>query len=70
MKDIMQACMKGCRWCPLVPVVLGIILFLLGYFLNAETVRVLWLVFSCFPILMGLVTLIMMNTIFKEQNQP
>ena len=41
----MQACMKGCRWCPLVPVVLGIILFLLGYFQNAETVRVLWLVF-------------------------
>ena len=66
MKDMMQACMKGCRWCPLIPLVIGVILFLLGYFLDAETVRSLWLVFSCFPIVMGLMALIMMNTMFKE----
>ena len=66
MKDMMQACMNGCRWCPLIPLAIGIILFLLGYFLDAETVRILWLVFSCLPIVMGLVALIMMNTKFKE----
>lgn len=66
MKDMMQACMKGCRWCPLIPLILGIILFLLGYFLDAQTVRLLWLVFSCFPIVMGLMALVMMNTMFKE----
>lgn len=66
MKDMMQACMKKCRWCPLIPMTLGVILFLLGYFLQAEMVRVLWLVFSCIPIFMGAVALIMMNTLFKE----
>ena len=66
MKDMMQACMKQCRWCPLIPLVIGVILFLLGYFLDADTVRVLWLVFSCLQILMGLAALILINTMFKE----
>lgn len=66
MKDMMQACMKGCRWCPLIPLTFGVVLFLLGYFLDAETARILLLVFSCVPIVMGLMALIMMNTMFKK----
>jgi len=66
MRDMMQACMKKCRWCPIIPLIFGVVLFLPGYFLNAETVRILWLVFSCIPIFMGLMALIMMNTMFKE----
>ena len=66
MKNMMQACMKGCRWCPLIPLILGVILFLLGYFLDAQTVKLLWLVFSCIPIVVGLLALTMMNTMFKE----
>ena len=66
MKDMMPACMKGCRWCTLIPLVIGAILFLLGYFLDAETVRILWLVFSCLLTVMGLMALIMMTTMFKE----
>lgn len=66
MKDMMQACMKGCRWCPLISLIFGVILFLLGYFLEADTVRVLWLVFSCLPIVIGVVGLIMMNFMFKR----
>lgn len=67
MKDIMQACIKKCRWCPLIPVILGVVLFLLGYFLDAEIVRILWLVFSCLPILMGLMALVMMNIFFNKE---
>ena len=66
MKDMMRACMKGCRWCPLIPLVIGVVLFLLGYFLNADTVRILWLVFSCLPIVIGLVALVITNTMLKE----
>ncbi len=36
-------------------------LFLLGYFLDAETVRVVWLIISSMMILMALIGLIMMN---------
>ena len=68
MKNMMQACKKKCRWCPVIPIVFGVILFLLGYFLNAETVRILWLVFSCLPIVMGTMGLVMMNFFFKEEN--
>lgn len=67
MKDIMQACIKKCRWCPLIPVILGAVLLLLGYFLDAEIVRILWLVFSCLPILMGLMALVMMNIFFNKE---
>ncbi len=57
----MMKFMKGCRWCPLIPTTFGIIFFLLAYFLDAETVRVLWLIISGIMILMGLFGLIMMN---------
>lgn len=37
-------CAKAIRWLPLVPVLLGVGLFLLGYYLDPGTVRILWLV--------------------------
>ncbi len=61
MMGMMRECMKGCRICALVPMVLGIFLFALGYFLEAETVRALWLVFSAIPIVGGLLALLMMT---------
>ena len=66
MKDVMQACMKRCRWCPLIPIIIGITMFLVGYFLDAEAVKTLWLFVSCLPILMGVMGLIMMNFMFKQ----
>lgn len=65
MMGMMKECMKRCRWCPLMPVVFGSILFLLGYFLDAENVRILWLVFTGFMVLMGIFMLIMINTMFR-----
>lgn len=69
MKGMMQTCMKQCRWCPLIPVVLGILLFFVGYFLTAETVKILWLAFSCLPIIMGLSALIAMNVMFRKRGE-
>ena len=57
----MSECMKGCRWFPLIPVVLGILLLLLGYYLNAEITRILWMVVAGFVILMGTFCLLMMR---------
>ena len=60
-RSIMNKWMKGFRWFPFIPVVLGIILLMLGYFLNPEITRILWMIAAGFVILMGAFGLIMMN---------
>ncbi|MHC4111198.1 MAG: hypothetical protein ACYSUY_08985 [Planctomycetota bacterium] len=60
-RSMMRECMKGCRWFPLIPVVLGILLLLLGYYLNAEITRILWMAAAGFVILMGIFGLLMMS---------
>ena len=60
-RSMMGECMKGCRWFPLIPVVLGILLLLLGYYLDAEITRILWLIAAGFVILMGTFCLLMMS---------
>ena len=65
MGECMKGCMKGCRWCAIMPITFGIILFLLGYFLDAEVVRILWLIFTGFMVLMGIFMFIMAMVFFK-----
>ncbi|MHC4656452.1 MAG: hypothetical protein ACYS91_15775 [Planctomycetota bacterium] len=57
----MGECMMECRWFPLIPVVLGILLLLLGYYLNTEITRILWMIAAGFVILMGTFGLLMMS---------
>ena len=61
--SMMGECMKKCRWFPLVPVILGIVLLLLGYYLDVEVIRILWMVVAGLVILLGTFGLIMMNKI-------
>ncbi len=61
MKAMMQHCAKNCRWCPLIPITIGVIFFSLGFYLDAETVRLMWLILSGFLVLMGTMGLLMMN---------
>lgn len=63
MSMAMKHCMKGFRWFPLVPLVFGVSLFLIGYFLDGEVLRILWLILAVPPILMGLFALVMMSSI-------
>ena len=72
MGRMMQACMRKCRWCPLIPVLLGVVLFLLGYFLEAEVVQILWLFFSGLIVFFGLIALIIMNLMIgrNRHNNP
>ena len=58
---MMNHCIRAFRWFPLIPITLGVVLFLLGYLLSAETVRILWLVLAVAPTLMGLFGFIMMG---------
>ena len=63
---MMHHCMRAFRWVPLIPLGLGIFLFLLGYFLSAEVVRVLWLALAAIPVIMGLLGLLMMSAISRR----
>jgi len=58
-RSMMGKGMKVCRWFPLIPVVFGIALLLLGYYLNAETTRVLWMVTAGSVALLGVLGFVM-----------
>lgn len=60
-RSMMNKCMKRCRWFLLVPVALGIAFLMLGYFLNPEITRILWMIAAGFVILMGIFVLVMMS---------
>jgi hypothetical protein len=60
-RSIMAGCMKMCRWFPLVPVILGIALFLLGYYLDPSITRILWMLVAGLVILMGASAFLMMS---------
>ena len=69
MAGMMAKCCQGmesCRWFPLCPIIVGVILFLLGYLLNADLVRLLWLVVSGAIVLMGLVGVMMVSVMFRR----
>ena len=59
--SIMTECMKRCKWFLLIPLVIGIFLLLLGYVLDAEVVRILWMTAIGSAILMGAFVFLMMS---------
>ena len=63
--SIMNKCMKGCRWFPIIPVVLGMVLFLLGYYLSPEITRILWMIVAGLVVLIGTFGLLMMSKMKK-----
>ncbi len=65
MMGMMKECMQQCKPCALMPILFGGVFFGLGYFLDAEIVRILWLVFAGLMILMGVFAYIMMSTMSK-----
>ena len=64
-RSMMAGCMKMCRWFPLVPMIFGIALFVLGYYLDASIIRVLWMLFAGFMAVLGIFGLILMGTMKK-----
>ena len=66
MSGMMRRCMKGCRWFPLVPIALGVVCFLLGYSLDPQFTRVLWMTISGAVILMGTICFVGMRMMLKR----
>ena len=59
---MMRHCMQKFSWLPLIPLGLGVVLFLLGYLLSAEVVRILWLVLAAIPVILATLDLMMTST--------
>ena len=60
-RSMMAECMRKCRWFLLIPVILGILLLVIGYFLDAEVTKVLWMTAAGFVIVMGVFAFFMMG---------
>ena len=58
-RSMMEKCVKACRWLPLIPVAIGAMFLLLGYYLDAEITRALWMILAGSVTLVGIVGLIM-----------
>ena len=63
--SMMANCATMCRWFPLLPVILGITLLLLGYYLDPSITRVLWMSAAGFVALMGVLGLILAGRMKK-----
>jgi len=63
--SMMARCAAMFRWFPLLPLILGIALLLLGYYLDASITRVLWMFVAGFVALMGAVGLILAGRMKK-----
>lgn len=60
-KSMMAECMRKCRWFLLIPVIIGILLLLLGYVLDAEVTRILWMATAGLVVFMGAFGFLMMR---------
>lgn len=64
-RSMMGRCAAMCRWFPLLPLILGIALLLMGYYLDASVTRVLWMFMAGSVALMGLFGLIVAGRMKK-----
>ncbi len=62
---MMGHCLRAFRWLPLIPLGIGVVLFLLGYLLSAEAVRILWLVLAAIPMVFGALGLLMTSAMSR-----
>lgn len=65
MFQMMTHCATNMRWMPLLPITVGTALLLLGYFMEAESVRIVFLTLAALPVIMGVFGFIMMNIMRK-----
>jgi len=67
--ELVNSCMKLARWLPYSLVFSGLALFVLGYLLEPETVKTLWLVITGFLTLSGLFILVMINLVISNSGR-
>jgi len=64
-----NSCMKLVRWFPYSLVFTGLALFVLGYLLEPETIKTLWLVITGLLTLFGLFILAMINLVISDSGR-
>ena len=66
---MMKTCIEKGGWALLIPYSIGVILFLVGWFLSAEAVRQLWLVISGLIATVGFIGLVMVNLMIRNHSE-
>ena len=64
-----NSCMKLVRWFPYSLVFTGLALFVLGYLLEPETVKIFWLAITGLITLSGLFILAMINLVLSDSGR-
>ena len=64
-RSMMSKCMRTLRWLPLVPLTIGIVLLVLGYYFAADTTRVLWMSLAGLVIFVGVVGMMLAGRMKK-----
>ncbi len=64
--ETMKECLGRCRWCPLAAVFMGLILLIVGYSVDPENLRKIWLLVSSLIVLCGIVMTIVFNIMSKK----
>ncbi len=69
---MMQKCMSYCKWCPYIPLAVGVVLFLIGIILSATTIKVLWVLVSIAIVLFGVFCIMCKSNMEKtvEKKEP
>ncbi|ATX80050.1 hypothetical protein Ga0123461_1637 [Mariprofundus aestuarium] len=63
---MMKTCIEKGGWALLIPYSIGVILFLVGWFLSAEALRLIWLILSSLIATVGFIGLVMVNLMIRK----
>lgn len=66
MAGMMRECIRRFRWFLLLPIAFGALSLLLGYYLDAQVTRVLWLILSGFVVLTGTFGFMMISRMIRR----
>ncbi len=66
--DMNKVRIKRSGWALLILYSVGVILFLMGWFLSAEAVRVFWLILSGWTVIIGSIGLVMVFVIMRTSS--
>lgn len=64
--SMMKECTSQCKWCPVVCVIIGILLFFVGYTVEPEVLQIIWLIMTGLMAICGVVMLVAFRIIGRS----
>lgn len=64
--ETMKEYLGRCRWCPLAAIFMGLVLLIVGYSVDPENLRKIWLLVSSLMVLFGIIMTIAFNVMARK----